>query len=346
MEQPLNERDRKILGTVVEEFVQTAEPVGSRYLTKKHKLDISPATVRNVMADLEELGFLVQPHTSAGRKPTDRGYRYYVDHLMGLEPLPMAERRRIRKQLAGSEHLDVDEVLDAASWALSAAARHMGVVSAPRFEANVFRRVDFVLLRPGRILVILVARSGGVHHRPVEAEEVQSQDELDQMANYLNSVLHGLTLYAVKEKILSEMASEKALYDKLLQKALALGNRILEDNPSQGELHLGDPSALFEHPEFATADQLRAVFEAFEKKGMILKLLERASEAQGVQVLIGQENPLQDLRNCAIVSAPYGRVGTTRGSLGVIGPTRMDYARVIGLVHYMSRLLGEALDSL
>lgn len=346
MERILGERDAKVLEAVVEEFVQSAEPVGSRFLTKKHDFKISPATIRNVMADLEELGLLTQPHTSAGRKPTDMGYRYYVNHLMSAEPLPVPERRRMRRQISVNDRLDVQEILDSASRALSAAARQVGIVVAPRFESSVFRRIDFVWLREGRVLVILVSQAGVVHHRLVEAPEIQGQDELDRMANYLNSLLEDVPLQAVKEKILAEMATETALYDSVLRLALKLGNRVLEDSSSEEGVFLSDPSPLFDQPEFASVGQIKVLFEALERKGAILKLLERASAAEGIQIAIGQENSVPDLRNCAVVSAPFGGGSTARGSVGVIGPTRMDYSRLVGLVDYTAQLLTEVLAAL
>lgn len=339
----LSDRDRRILSAIVEEFVQSAEPVGSRHLAKKFGLEISPATVRNAMSDLEEMGLLSQPHTSAGRKPTDLGYRYYVDYLMSAEPLPVPERRRIRRQIAAREGLDVEHVLDAASRTLSSAAHQLGLVIAPRFESDVFRRIDLVHLRKGVVLVILISQAGVVHHRAVEAAEVSGQGELDQMANYLNGLLQDLPLYAVKERILSEMATEKALYDSLLNRALKLGSRALEEEDQEGEVYVGDPSTLLEHPEFANVSRMRGLFEAFEKKGLLLKLLDRASQTKGIQVLIGTENPVPDLQDCAIVSTGYG-AGGALGRVGVIGPTRMEYAKLIGLVNYVARVLGELLE--
>jgi heat-inducible transcriptional repressor len=346
VDQTLAERDSKVLGAVVEEFIQTAEPVGSRYLTKKRRFDLSPATIRNVMSDLEELGYLTQPHTSAGRQPTDKGYRYYVDHLMHADPLPALDRRRLRRQIAGGDSLDLEGCLEAACRALSVAASQLGVVVAPRFDSNVFRRIDLVLLREGRVLVILVTQGGVVHHRPVEAPEIRTQDELDHMANYLNGLLQDLPLHGVQKKILNEMASEKALYDSLMQRALRLGSRVLAHTPDPEGVILGDPGPLLGKPEFATAERLRGIFEAFEKKGLLLKLLDRAAQGQGLQVTIGEEGAVPDLRSFAIVSAPYGPAGGAQGSLGVIGPTRMDYARVVGLVDFTARLLGEALEAL
>ncbi|MHB8764153.1 MAG: heat-inducible transcriptional repressor HrcA [Deferrisomatales bacterium] len=342
----LSERDQSILGAVVEEFVQTAEPVGSRSLTRKYGLGVSPATVRNAMSDLEELGFLAQPHTSAGRQPTDRGYRYYVDHLMQPAVLCAADRRRLRQRLGSAEGADLEDLLDSTCRALSALARQVGVVVAPRFESRVFRHIDFVWLREGRVLVLLVSQSGVVHHRPVEAPEIRGQAELDQMADYLNGLLEGVPLRSIQEKILGEMASERALYDELLQRALDLGHRAMADTPAAGEVFYGDPVALLDQPEFSTAARLRGIFEAFEKKGLILKLLDRAVEADGIQVTIGEENALVDLRDCSVVSSTYGCGGKTLGYLGVIGPTRMNYPKVVGLVNYTSRLLGDVLGHL
>ncbi len=346
MDASLSERDRRILGAVVEEFVHTAEPVGSRHLAKKYRLGVSPATVRNVMADLEELGYLAQPHTSAGRRPTDQGYRYYVDRLMSAERPPPGEQRRLRRCLGSGAAADIEEILDSTSRALSSAARQVGLVGAPRFESSVFRHIDFVLLREGRVLVVLVSQSGVVHHRPVAAPEIGSQADLDRMANYLNGLLQDLPLREVKERIVAEMASEVALYDTLLGRALELGSLALGGEGSEGEVYFGDPVALFDQPEFSNAARMKGLFEAFEKKGLLLSLLDRASEATGIQLLIGEENPLADLRECTLVAAPYRRKGRVLGSVGVIGPTRMDYPRVVGLVDYTARLLGEVLDTL
>lgn len=346
METTLSERDQRILETVVEEFVQTAEPVGSRVLTRKYRLGVSPATVRNVMADLEEMGYLVQPHTSAGRKPTDQGYRYYVDRLMNSAPPSSGERRRLRKQLGGSGPADVEVLLETTSRVLSSAARQVGVVIAPRFESGVFRHIDFVLLRPQRVLVVLVSRSGVVYHRPVDAPEVDSQAELDRMANYLNGLLEDVPLHEVKGRILAEMEDERALYDALLGKALRFGSRAVGDQVPDGEVFLGDPGALLEQPEFSNVARMRAIFEAFEKKGLILRLLDRADGAAGMQVVIGGENPLPDLRDCSVISSSYRREGRVIGTVGVIGPTRMDYPRVVGIVEYTARLLDEIFEAL
>ncbi len=345
MEPNLSARDKKVLAAVVEEFVQSAEPVGSRHLARKHGLGVSPATVRNVMADLEEWGYLYQPHTSAGRRPTDRGYRYYVDSLMCPGSLGAADRRRLRSGLASGETTDIEGLLESTSRVLSSAAGQVGLVAAPRFEASVFRHIDFVLLRPGRVLVVLVSQSGVVHHRPVLAPEIDTQPDLDRMANYLNELLEGLPLGHVKERIVAEMANEVALYDSLLQRALELGSLAMGDSEPEGDLYLGDPVVLLAQPEFNSADRMKHLFEAFEKKGLILKLLERAAEAPSRQVLIGEENPLTDLRGCSLVTAPYSRHGRVLGSVGVIGPTRMDYRRVVGLVDYTARLLGGIFDT-
>ena len=340
----LSQRDERILGAVVEEFVQTAEPVGSRNLVKKYRLGISPATVRNVMADLEEMGLLCQPHTSAGRRPTDLGYRYYVDHLMQARPVPPPQRRRLRRWIEETGREDIEEILEATSRALSQAAHQVGVVVAPRLETSVFRHIDFVLLRPGRVLVVLVSQSGVVHHRPVDAPEVSRQADLERMANYLNSLLEGLPLVAVRERILSEMEKDRAQYDRLLRQALELGSRALEAGEPQGELYVGEPVRILDQPEFQDVEKMRQIFEAFEKKGILLKILDRAVSGVGIQVTIGAENPIPDLRECSVVATPYLRGERILGAVGIIGPTRMPYSEMIGLVGYTARLLGQVIE--
>ncbi len=341
----LSERDNQILQAVIEEFIATAEPVGSRNLTKKYALGVSPATVRNVMADLEELGLLTQPHTSAGRQPTDLAYRYYVDHLMGSRGVRPDERRRLRRHLAGASRDDVEELLDTTCRALSSMAHLVGLVAAPRFEARVFRHIDFVLLRPGRVLVVLVSESGAVYHRPVDAPEVDDQARLDRMGEYLNHLLEGLPLSAVRDRILAEMESERAAVDALFHRALTLGDRALRSADRSGDsgVFVGDPGPLLEQPEFHSPDRLKGILETFEKKGLLIKLLDRACAEPGVQVVIGRENPSEDLQGCSVVVSNYGSGDRVLGSLGVIGPTRMPYPRVVALVDYTARLLGETL---
>ncbi len=346
MEPTLSARDRSIFAAVVEEFVQTAEPVGSRQLTKRYGLGVSPATVRNVMADLEDLGFLAQPHTSAGRQPTERGYRYYVDHLMQAEPVGPTERQQLRQRLGPPEGAGIEELLAATCQALSVLAHQVGIAVAPRFEARVFRHIDFVRLRGSLVLVVLVSQSGVVHHRPVEAPEVEDQRDLDQMANYLNGLLVGLPLSRVRERILAEMASERALYDRLVQSALELGQRALGGARGEEGLYCGDPTPLLDQPEFSTAARMKELFEAFEKKGLLLRLLDQAAAAHGTRVIIGEEQGGLGLRGCSVVSTTYGCQGRVLGSLGVIGPTRMPYPRMVGLVEYTGRLLGEMMDHL
>lgn len=341
----LNPRQEQVLGSVVEEFIQTAELVGSHSLTRRRELGVSPATVRTAMADLEERGYLDQPHTSAGRRPTDSGYRYYVDHLMPDGAVSAGERRRLRRQIVGGDG-GLDAVLDFASKALSAACRQVGIVVTPSFQSRVFRHIDFVLLRPGRVLVILVAGSGVVDQRSVDAPEVTHQAELDRMAEYLDQLLEGLPLGAVRNRIQEEMAGEKALYDRLLYDALHLGSRALADAPPEEDLYVGDRLCLLDQPEFTDVAQMKAVFEAFEKKGLLLTLLDRAAEAAPRHVLIGAESRVPDLRKCSVVSRRYGREGRTVGAVGVIGPTRMNYPRVIGLVDYTARLIDRYLETL
>jgi heat-inducible transcriptional repressor len=342
----LNQRHAQVLGSVVEEFIRSAEPVGSHTLTRRRDLGVSPATVRTAMADLETLGFLVQPHTSAGRQPTDLGYRYYVDHLMPRRSVSARERLRLRRQIVDHDGGDLTAVLEFAAKALSASCQQVGIVVTPSFRSRVFRHIDFVLLRPGRVLVILVANSGVVDHRRVEAPEIESQAELDRMAAYLDELLEGLPLGAVRDRILQEMAGERALYDQLQQKALHLGKLAVVDQPPQEDLFVGNRARLLDQPEFSDLTQMKVVFKALDKKGLILTLLDRAADAEPRHVLIGGENSVPDLGGCSVVSRKYGREGRTVGAVGVLGPTRMDYSRVIGMVECTARIIEDYLDTL
>lgn len=342
----LNPRQEQVLGSVVEEFIHTAEPVGSRALTQRRGLGISPATVRTAMADLAERGYLNQPHPSAGRCPTDQGYRYYVDHLMPDGPLSVGERRRLRQRIVGEPEGELDAVLDFAAKALSSACQQVGIVVTPSFQSRVFRHIDFVLLRPGKVLVILVANSGVVDHRCVDAPEITRQAELDRMASYLDELLVDLPLGTIQARIAQEMISEKAMCDRFLYGALRLGKRALAERDPTGELYVADRVRLLEQPEFTDVVQMKGVLEAFEKKGLLLTLLDRAAEAEPRHVLIGGESQVPVLCHCSVVSRKYGRGGRTVGTVGVIGPTRMDYPRIIGLVNYTAKIIDEYLATL
>lgn len=338
----LTERSRQILEAIIEDYIKTAEPVGSRSVTRRHGLSLSPATVRNVMSDLEELGFLASPHTSAGRVPTDKAFRFYVDSLLQVRSIDEEQRDEIRRHYR-SQGRDVGEILKETSRILSSISHYIGIVVAPRFTANVFRQIEFVKLCGSRILAILVSESGVVQNRIVESNDEISSEDLVRMSNYLNNLLKGLTILEVKTRILQEMESDKVRYDELMSWALKLSEQTLDE--PDAEVFIEGQVNILEQPEFADVDKMREIFRAFEEKGQLITLLDRCMDAERVNIFIGAENFLNRMNRLSVITAPYASGRNTLGVLGVIGPTRMGYDRVIPIVDYTARILSELLGS-
>lgn len=341
MKEHLSTRGKQILEAIIEDYIVTAEPVGSRTITRRHPFSLSPATVRNVMADLEEMGFLVSPHTSAGRIPTDKAYRFYVNSLLAVKNIGRDEQEEIvrRCSLAGK---DIGEVLKETSRMLSATSHYMGIVMAPRFDSNVFRHMEFVKLGSRRILAILVSQNGTVQNRIIEADEDVSAADLTRMSNYLNELLQGLTIAQVRQRLIEEMQSEKARYDLLLARALALSSKTLNEEDAQ--VFIEGQVNILEQPEFADVGRMKEIFRTFEKKSAILELLDRAMAAEGVQIFIGSESHLSEMPGMSLITSTYVTGQNTLGVLGVIGPTRMGYAKVIPIVDYTAKLVSRLLE--
>ena len=344
MTQTLNARDREVLEAIITDYIQTAEPVGSRTVSKKHNIGLSPATIRNVMADLEEMGFLTQPHTSAGRVPTDRAFRFYVDSILAVRNLTLVDRDRIEMGFQ-DEKMDINESMKRASSLLSLLSKQTGVVLAPRFGSNIFKHIEFIKLREKTILVIIVCRTGEVQNKLIEADEHMNQDELDKYSRYLTEIMGGLSLVEARRKILEEMKKEKVLFDKLMYRALQLSQKALEDE-GEGDLYIEGKTNILQSPEFADMDKMRILLQAFEEKTKIVKLLDKALFAHEIQIFIGAENEFNEMKDCSVIAAPYSREKFTLGTLGVIGPTRMDYSSIIPIVDYTARILGKILESL
>jgi heat-inducible transcriptional repressor len=343
MSEELNERSRKILEAIIEDYIDSAEPIGSRAMTRRHPLGLSPATVRNVMADLEEMGYVVSPHTSAGRVPTDKGYRFYIDSLLQVRQLSQQEQQRIQQHhhLKG---LRMDELLREAGKILSRISHYTGIVMAPRFTATVFRHIEFIRLSEGRILIVFVSDTGLVQNKIIETTEALSPGELEQMSNYLNQTLTGMTIQQAKARIVEEMAKEKSLYDNLLQRALQLSREALQEE-SEGEVFIEGAANIFEQPECADLERMKRLFRTFEQKGLLVELLDKSLKAEGVQIFIGSENEYREIEGCSLVTATYSTRRGTIGTLGVIGPVRMPYSTVIPVVDYTARLVSQMLES-
>ena len=337
----LNDRSRQILQVIIEEYIATAEPVGSRTITRRDGVNLSPASVRNVMSDLEEMGFLSSPHTSAGRIPTDRAYRFYVNTLLQFGKVSNAQEEQLLERLP-FQGGDASRILRETSRMLSSLSHCAGIVLAPRFTENVLRHLEFVKLGGRRLLAILVTEHGIVHNKLVELQEDISNEDLVRMTNYLNTLLQGLPMTEVRRRLIEQMQNDKVTYDSLLDRALRLSKQALAD--TEADLFIEGQSTFFNQPEFADAGRMKELFRAFEEKGQLLELLDRCLAADGVQIFIGNETNLNPAGMSVITSA-YRSGARKLGVLGVIGPTRMGYASVIPIVDYTARLVSRLLQS-
>ncbi|NNF83610.1 MAG: heat-inducible transcription repressor HrcA [Deltaproteobacteria bacterium] len=332
-----------MLRLVVEDYIETAEPVGSRTISKRMSQALSPATIRNIMADLEETGYLCQPHTSAGRIPTGAGFRYYVNYLLARQQLARSDRDLLHK-VGEAEVAGADDVVRNASRLLSTLSRHACVVVVSRFSHQALRSISLLRAASDKILLVAVLQGGWVQHRLIEDEPGLTTDELEKINAYLNDMAVGLTLPQLRVKILNEMRREKARYDSLMRRALLLGSKAIADS-LPGEVYIEGRANILEQPEFVEdVQKLKRILHAFEEKGTILRLLDSALESDAIQVSIGSENPVEELPEISVVSSGYHQGESAMGSIGLIGPVRMDYSRVIPLVEYTARLLSSILE--
>ncbi len=342
MAELLSERGRRILESVIEEHIASAQPIGSKTLIRLQGISLSPASVRNVMAELEELGFLHSPHTSAGRVPTEKAYRYYIDSLLRVDCIDRARRDQIELHYQ-RRGLEMSELLREASRTLSSVAHYTGLVMVPRLQSTVFRRIEFVRLSPRQVLAVFITQSGMIQNRLLDTDEEFTAGELEQITNYLNQAMSGLSIREARALILAEMTEEKALYDRLLQRAFRLSEEALAE-VADGEVIIEGTSHLLDQPEFCDFERMKRLFRAFEQKSLLLSLLDRGLQSKGVQVIIGGETDCPELAGCSLITASYsGRRGTL-GSLGVIGPSRMPYSTLIPIVDYTAGMLSRMLD--
>jgi heat-inducible transcriptional repressor len=339
----LSGRSAKVLKTIIEAYLETGEPVGSRTVAKTSNLNLSPASIRNEMSDLEEMGFLFQPHTSAGRVPTEQGLRFFIEALLDLQELSVFEREEIRRKCQASK-ADIAELMRKTCKILSAFSHYTGIVMSPPLQETIFKHIEFIRLRRNQILAIFVAASGLVQNRIVYLEEDLSQDELDKITHYLNDLLTGLSIREVRERIVEEMKREKRAYDELLQKALLLGGKVLVTEDERDLYIEGQINILYE-PEFAGVERMKELFRAFEEKSILVKILDRSMKAEGVQTIFGSECELSGIKRCCLITSTYGHPGSFLGILGVIGPIRMNYSRVIPVVDFTAKLLTDILNT-
>ena len=334
----LNERAQMLLKALIERYITDGQPVGSRALSRMAGLDLSPASIRNVMADLEEMGFVASPHTSAGRVPTPRGYRLFVDTLLTIKPLDSAEIN----QLEGQLHIENRQKLVAsASHLLSELTRFAGIVMTPRRSA-MFRHIEFLSLSDKRILLIIVSPEGDVQNRIIVTDRNYTPSELTEAANMLNQHYAGCSFDDIRRRIHDELKQLRENMSQLMTAALEAGSQALQEG-SDDVVISGEHNLLQVHDLSANMMSLRKLFDLFEQKTALLQLLDISHRAHGVQIFIGGESGLAPLDECSLVTAPYEVDGEIVGTLGVIGPTRMAYERVIPIVDITAKLLSGAL---
>lgn len=340
----LDARAEILLKTLIERYIAEGQPVGSRTLARQAGLDLSSATVRNVMADLEEIGLVRSPHTSAGRIPTERGYRVFVDTLLKVKPLDLSELHKLEQELF-ADH-EPQHLIEHASHMLSEVCKLAGIVMLPRREEQLaFRHIDFVDLTGNRVLVILVTQDGQVHNRIIQAEREYSAAELVQSANYFNETYSGVSMSDVKRALLKEIQQASDDMQRIMQFAVNMARAALNNEEPSDDLVVSGESNLMDIPELGDVRKLRKLFEAFNAKRDLLHLLDQSMRAGGIKIFIGQESGYEVLADCSLVTAPYSADGRIVGTLGVIGPTRMAYEQVISIVDITARLLSGALSS-
>ncbi len=347
-----NARGRIILSAIINEHLVTGEPIGSKIIAEKFAshAGLSSATVRSVMSDLEDFGLVEQPHTSAGRVPTDKGYRFYVDNLLGVLQLSNADLNLINKELGLGEFESSnapDRLMEKTSQLLSALSQNVGIVVSPSLAKDRLQHIEFVNLSDKRILVVLVSAPNIVHNKIIRLNETFTNEQLDRTSNYLNARFAGKSLAEIRTEILKLMHEETSLFDKLLQTAMILCSQSIEsDADNQGEVYVGGASNILTKPDFADLERLRELLRTIEEKTRLVQILTECIERDpslksDVQVIIGSENSASSLRNCTLITAPYriGAGGGSVGTLSVLGPTRIEYARTISIVTYVASIL-------
>jgi heat-inducible transcriptional repressor len=335
----LNERAQILLKTLVERYISDGQPVGSRALSRYSGLELSPASIRNIMADLEEMGFVASPHTSAGRVPTPRGYRFFVDTLLTIRPLDKVEIGQLEDQLQPD---NTQKLVQSASHLLSDLTRFAGVVMTPRRRSTSFRHIEFLQLSEQRVLLIIVTPDGDVQNRIIFTERKYQPSELTEAANFLNQNFAGSNFEQIKERLRAELRELRDNMTQLVTRAIEAGSEAATEHSDEYVLS-GGHNLLHVQDLSSNMSNLRRLFDLLEQRTGLLQLLELGSRAQGVQIYIGGESGLVPLDECSVVTAPYEVDGEVLGTVGVIGPTRMAYERVIPIVEITARLLASAL---
>jgi len=340
-----NERAQYLLRVLIQRFIRDGQPVGSRTLARDAGIDLSPATIRNVMSDLEEMGFIAAPHTSAGRIPTPRGYRLFVDTLVRFRPPNEGEIRKMQSKL-NEQQDDPEALVSSVSDLLSKITSLAGVVTVPKGHHATLRQIEFLSLSDNRVLAILVINDREVQNRILHTDQAHSASELQRAANFINENYAGIDLQQIRERLLADLEQTRDSMNQAMHDIIAVARSVMEGAATpHAECVVAGERNLMDFAELSDIDTLRRLFDAFSKRRFMLDLLDRSINASGVQVFIGEESGVQILDDCSVVTAPYRTEDDGIGVLGVIGPTRMAYDRVVPIVDITARLLGSALHT-
>jgi heat-inducible transcriptional repressor len=344
-EEGLNERAQLLLKALIENYIRDGQPVGSRTLSRDSGLSLSSATIRNVMADLEDMGLVASPHTSAGRIPTDKGYRLFVDTLLKLKPLRQEEIEEIERRLR-SDAANGRSLVQTVSQMLSNVTHMAGLVTLPNPNYVALSQIEFIALSENRALAIMVMSNREVQNRVVQLDRYYSTEELRRAANYLNEAFAGRSLTDVRAQLVGQLQETRQHMNQLMQDAIQMAQKVFDAKPDEGvEYVIAGETNLMGFAELSNVDRLRRLFEAFNEKHDILRLLDSCLRAEGIQIFIGQESGYRILDDISVVTAPYTLDNRVVGVLGIIGPTRMAYERVIPIVDLTAKLLGSALNA-
>jgi heat-inducible transcriptional repressor len=337
----LTQRERLVLQSLINYYITTAEPVGSKVIAEKYRLGISPATIRNTMKDLEEMGLINHPHTSAGRVPTDEGYRMYVDSMMGKDPLTAIEENQIRREIS-ADYAAVEDILEQTARVLATVSKQLGVTIAPRFDKGILTRINLIPVAEKKILVVLAVKHGLVRSVLLEAESSIDTEQMEDTANILNERLSGLTLGEIKDSIDERLKEASAGDPKLIKLFLDSTENLLSfTEPDQ--MHLGGTRNIVDQPEFKDREKLSSLIRVLEEKKLLAELVSAKGIKEGITITIGKEIETGEMQSCSLVTSPY-EAGKVRGTIGIIGPTRMRYSKLASMVEYTARLLSDLLS--
>jgi heat-inducible transcriptional repressor len=339
----LREREVDVLKIIVQAYIEHAAPVGSRYVAKQSRLNLSPASMRNIMADLTEKGYLVQPHTSAGRVPTEQAFRFYVNSVLKPRALPRQWRQAIRESLSDAG-LAFSDVLEQTSKLISNQSRQVGMAVAPGVNFIRWHKIDFVLVRPGLVMAILIFQGGIVQHKLISVDEKLGSDDLIKYGNFLNEKFQGCTLFDVKQQILREMQEAETRFNELYSKALSLARETF-DVPGDREIFLEGTLNVLGSLEGTDISSMRDLLEFLQQRSDLLDLLDQISQTEGLTVTFGKEFYGPELGEWGIISSPYKVQGETVGVIGTLGPIHMDYSKLVPMVDYIARMLSQILET-